>query len=267
MVRQLVSVLVAGVVGAAAGGARAEKDRLDVGEPVKNFTLKVVNDDVFGDAFVGIDRYVGPEAKEAKKAVLLSFFATYCEPCKRELPYLAALYDLYREKGLMIMSISIDKEQEKIDEAKALAGKANAKFPILSDRFNIVAKRFFIEKLPCVYLVDGAGKVEVVHVGYNDDISKSLFDTIRKLVGESTSDPVPDALARHMTGNTGPSSVSVPVEDAAKPPPAEVADAGGEKPTAPDEAAAAAVEEEKGKGKGKKKTKAVGKGKKKGKKK
>ncbi|MFC1611475.1 redoxin domain-containing protein [Myxococcota bacterium] len=194
----------------------AEKDRYDVGEAVKNFTLKVVNAEEAGEPYVGIDHYYGPEAKEPKKAILLSFFATYCEPCKREMPYLATLYDIYRDKGLMVLSVTIDKEPEKIEEVRELAREHRVKFPILSDRFNIVAKRYFIEKLPCVYLIDGVGKVSMVNIGYNDDISKNLLDNIRTAIGESTSDPVPDALVRHMKGNAGDSSVDVLSDDAGK---------------------------------------------------
>jgi thiol-disulfide isomerase/thioredoxin len=193
-----------------ATAARAEKDRYEVGEEVKNFTLKVLNPEEAGEPYVGIDRYYGPQAKEAKKAILLSFFATYCEPCKREMPYLEALYGLYKSKGLMILSVSIDKEPDKIEEVKALAKEANVSFPVLSDRFNIVAKRYFIEKLPCVYLIDGQGKVAMVNIGYNDDISKELLDQIRKSIGEPTSEPVPDVLARYMHGNLGESAVTVP---------------------------------------------------------
>jgi thiol-disulfide isomerase/thioredoxin len=195
--------MAAAVMLGTATAALAERDRYDVGEAVKNFTLKVVNPEDVGHPYIGIDRFYGPEAKEPKKAILVSFFATYCEPCKREMPYLAALYDTYADKGLMILSVSIDKEAEKIDEVAALAKEARVKFPILSDRFNIVAKRYFIEKLPCVYLVDGAGKVAMVKIGYSDDISRDLLDNIRTAIGEPTSDPVPDALAHHMAGHDG----------------------------------------------------------------
>lgn len=232
MMRWVCRVVGFAAVLALAPAAMADKDRYDIGESVKNFTLKVVNAEEAGQPYVGIDRYYGAEAKEPKKAILLSFFATYCEPCKREMPYLAALYDTYRDKGLMILSVSIDKEKEKIDEVAALAKESNVKFPVLSDRFNIVAKRYFIEKLPCVYLVDGSGKVAMVKIGYNDDVSKDLLDNIRTAIGEPTSDPVPDVLARYMHGNTGESTVDVPKDDGDTPP-AETGDTTAEGDTKP----------------------------------
>ena len=85
---------------------------------------------------------------------------------------------------------------------------------MLSDRFNIVAKRYFIAKLPCVYLVGADGKVSMVNVGYNDDISRALLDNIRKAVGEPTTDPIPEQLAAHLGGQGAPEAVNVPAEQA-----------------------------------------------------
>src|SRR5207247_2809104 len=66
------------------------------------FRSKAVNSEDIGDTYINIDRYYGQGAKEQKKALILSFFATYCEPCKKEMPYLAALYDSYKQKGLQV---------------------------------------------------------------------------------------------------------------------------------------------------------------------
>jgi len=185
------------VLAVLAGPAQA-KDRYDVGEPVPAFTLKVVNEAEAGEKYVSLDKFFGDTAKEKKKATIVSFFATYCAPCKKEMPYLAALYDHYRDKGLQILLVTIDKEAEKIDEAKALAKEAAVKFPVLSDRFNIVARRYFIEKLPCVYILNAEGKVALVNVGYSDDVTKGLLDAIRGQLGEPLSDPVPEALKKYM---------------------------------------------------------------------
>jgi len=180
------------------GPAPTEKDHFENGEVVPVFTLKTVNVEESGVSYVGVDAYYGPTAKEPKKAVLLSFFATYCEPCKREMPFLAALYDAYKDKGLAVLSVSIDKEAEKIDFIKNLAKASQVKFPVLSDRFNIVAKRYMIARLPCVYLINGDGKVALVNVGYNDDLSRQLLDEIRKVLGEPATEPLPEPLKKYL---------------------------------------------------------------------
>jgi thiol-disulfide isomerase/thioredoxin len=202
----LVSLMVLTVATAALAG----KDRYDIGETATPFSLKTLNPAESGMTWVRLDEVVGDKAKEKKKAVILTFFATYCEPCKREMPFLEALYEAYRDRGLLIVSLSIDKEATEINVVKELAHRHGVTFPILSDRFNIVAKRYYISKLPCVYLVDAAGKVAMVNVGYSDDISKKLLGEIRTAIGEPVDAPVPEAIARHMTGSTnGAESVEV----------------------------------------------------------
>lgn len=221
------------------------KDRFEIGEAVKSFTLKALNPDDSGESYVAIDNYYGPEAKSPKKAILLSFFATYCEPCKREMPYLAALHDTFKDQGLQVLLVTIDKDTQKIEEAKALARSAGVKFPVLTDRFNIVARRYFIEKLPCVYIIDDAGKVAMVNVGYSDDVSKVFLDEIRKLIGQPVSDPIPESLQKYVhAGPTTVASKSAPVEKVVPEEDPEGADA---------EEATAAPEDDKGKKDSKKK--------------
>jgi peroxiredoxin len=181
-----------------AAPAGAEKERFDVGEEVPRFTLKALNADQAGEAYVSIDRYVGADATDRKKALLVSFFATYCEPCKREMPFLGALYSTYKDEGFLSLVVSIDKDADKVEAAAALAKQSNVTFPVLSDRFNIVAKRYFINKLPCVYVLNGDGKVTMVNVGYTNDASHNVLAEVRKLLGESVNAPVPATLAKYM---------------------------------------------------------------------
>jgi peroxiredoxin len=185
----------------------AADTQLELGEEVNRFTLKAINADVVKERFVSIDRFYGPEAEEPKKAILLTFFATYCEPCKREMPFLVALYDIYRDRGLAVISVSIDSAEEQVEVARKLAETNKVSFPMLSDNYNIVAKRYLVSKLPCVYIIDGSGRVAFANIGYNDNMSRLLLDKIREALGVPATDPVPELLAKHMAGNSGPAVV------------------------------------------------------------
>ncbi|MBC7795076.1 MAG: TlpA family protein disulfide reductase [Clostridia bacterium] len=185
------------------------KDKFDVGELAPVFALRAVNGDVISENTVAVDRYFGSDAKLAKKAVLISFFATWCEPCKRELPFLAALYDTYKDKGVMVVSVSIDREPEQIDVIKSLATAAGAKYPVLSDRFNIVAKRYMVSKLPLVYVVSPDGKVAFSRVGFTEETPRAVTEEIRKLIGESNA-PIPDTLSRFLYTSTAVASAQKP---------------------------------------------------------
>lgn len=181
---------------AQAGG----KDRFAIGEPVPAFTLKTLNRKESGTNAVTLDHFFGASAKEPKKAVIISFFATYCKPCKKEIPLLAALHDTYGEDGLQVLLVSIDKEKPKLDEAVKLANKAKVKFPVLGDRFNIVARRYYVEKLPCLYILDANGKVAFVNIGYDDTAPQLLIDKVHEALGKAPDTPVPEALRAHLEG-------------------------------------------------------------------
>lgn len=188
-----------GLVVAQPGSAFAgDKEKFEVGEKVPVFTLKALNPEASGETWVSIDKYFQSSDQNPKKAILMSFFATYCEPCKKEMPYLAALYDTYKDQGLQVLLVSIDKDKENLDIAQKLAAENGVKFPVLADRFNIVARRYFIEKLPCVYILDGNGTVTEVHVGYSEGVGQSFLNAVRKNLGLPTSEPVPPALASYI---------------------------------------------------------------------
>ncbi len=174
------------LVGALQAGA-LQAGTLPVGARAEQFTLKVVNVDKVDKRILSLGHLVGEGAKDPKKLVVLSFFATYCEPCKRELPFLEELYKRYADQGLGILVVSIDKDKDVPGGAAkavgALAEENGLSYPILHDRFNIVAKRYGVEKLPCLYLIDGQGLVALTNVGYTDDFSTTLSTEVQQRLG------------------------------------------------------------------------------------
>jgi thiol-disulfide isomerase/thioredoxin len=183
--------------------ARASTEsRFKVGEKLESFALKAAYGAPKTGAFLSLrDYWKGGDIP--KKAVLLSFFATYCGPCKKEMPFLAALQQVYGHKGLQILLITIDKAADKRAEAVRLAKENGVTFPVLSDRFNIVARRYSIEKLPCIYLSDSEGIVRFSEVGYSGNVTQTIHRQILTVLGEPLSGPVPEALAPFLTSAKG----------------------------------------------------------------
>jgi len=177
------------------------EEEIGVGLPAPGFSLKTLNPDVAGLTWLALDRYVGEEAEDpAAKVVLLSFFASWCGPCQRELPFLAQLDGLYRGQGLRVVSISIDKEEAGIDAARRMAAGAKVAFPVLSDRFNFLAKRYLGDEapLPSVFLVARDGTVLRIERGYAKDASAFLLAEVQQALGLRTANAAvqPAALAR-----------------------------------------------------------------------
>src|SRR6476619_4058085 len=114
-----------------------------------NFRLPVYNADKVGATVVGLDKFVGPDASDKQtKILLLSFMASFCGPCKKEMPYLQSLHEKYKDQGLRIVMVSIDTEEEGQKKINDLIATNHVTFPVLKDRFNLAARRWLGSKTP-----------------------------------------------------------------------------------------------------------------------
>lgn len=166
-----------GLVLMATAAAYAGEELAETGHPAPVFRLPMYNPPPSGSTFLGIDKYVGPEAQDKQtKVLLVSFMASFCAPCKKEMPYLEALHEKYKDQGLRVMSVSIDTEEDGQKQIEALIAQNKVTYPVLKDRFNLVARRWLGNKspLPSVFLVKPDGTILAAHRGYSDDIARVL---------------------------------------------------------------------------------------------
>jgi thiol-disulfide isomerase/thioredoxin len=171
----------------------AAEEEIAIGLPAPTFTLKTLNPDVAGAAWIPLERYVGPDAEDAAaKVVLVSFFASWCEPCKKELPFLVALDRDYRELGLRVLGVNIDREDDAVEAARRLVAGAGVRYPVLTDRFNFLARRYLGAEapLPSVFLVRKDGTIARIERGYTKDASAFLLAEVRLALGL---EPLPPA--------------------------------------------------------------------------
>lgn len=166
--------------------ALAQEELAAEGKPAPMFRLPMYNGQPSGAPFLGLDRFVGPDAAEKDvKLVLLSFMASYCAPCKKEMPYLQWLHDTYKDQGLRVLSVSIDTEAEGQKVVEGLIAANKVTFPVLKDRFTFVARRWLgaEAKLPSVFMVNPEGMVTMVHRGYDKDVSAFLANEVESRLG------------------------------------------------------------------------------------
>ena len=116
-------------------------------KPAPDFALK----DIYGKT-VSLAQFKG-------KPVLLNFWASWCGPCKEELPSMQRLHEASKNNGeLQIIAISIDRSNfKKVNE---YAKNLNLSFPILLDPDRKTRKAYFIRGLPTSYLIDADGKLK-----------------------------------------------------------------------------------------------------------
>ena len=128
-----------------------------IGAAVEDFTLPKLSD----GSDVTFSSYKG-------KVVLLSFWASWCGPCRRELPAYNKTYETYKDKGFEIVAISVDRDtasaQGFIDK---LDGGVN--YTLLLDAKSMVMGRFDIVSMPTSFLIGPDGKVLHKEVGFSDE--------------------------------------------------------------------------------------------------
>jgi|HubBroStandDraft_6_1064221.scaffolds.fasta_scaffold333186_2 peroxiredoxin len=101
-----------------------------------------------------------------KKKLVLTFWASWCGPCRLEIPALQSFYERHRKdsSGFEILAISIDEERA---PAEAFATEMKSPFPMLLDLTGKTATAYHIESIPALYVVDESGKIIYGHVGYD----------------------------------------------------------------------------------------------------
>jgi thiol-disulfide isomerase/thioredoxin len=192
-------VLMGLMMGLVSGPVLAEAtEGLPKGTQAPNFRLPVVNEmatEQFGKWF-GPAKWIGSSPKDPKKLVLMSFFATYCVPCKKEMPELVRLFKTYETQGLGVTLVSIDKSLEKRKVVEELAKENQVTFPVLHDRFGVVGRRYKAERLPYVLFLDQQGVIQKVHIGYTEEMKAALENEVRAGLGLEPLAVVKDAPAK-----------------------------------------------------------------------
>ncbi|MBZ5708393.1 TlpA family protein disulfide reductase [Nannocystis pusilla] len=96
------------------------------------------------------------------KLVLVDFWASWCEPCRRELPELEALYRRHQAGGLEMIGVSLDEQRA---DAQAFLRDVVVSFPMIHDEGQALAKSWSPPKMPTLYVVDKDGKIVKVYEG------------------------------------------------------------------------------------------------------
>ncbi len=112
--------------------------------------------------------------------VFLNFWATWCPPCKEEMPSMERLYRRYKDKGFTILALSIDSGGPA--PVAAFAKKLGLTFPIGLDPKTTVANQYSVRGLPATFLIDRRGTIVAVAIGPRDWDGKAAHAAIESLL-------------------------------------------------------------------------------------
>lgn len=114
--------------------------------------------------------------------LLVNFWASWCSPCRKEMPELDALYRQYRDQGLTVWGISVDPRAE---QARAFADDLDVSYPLLLDSDMRVSGDYKVRAMPSTVVVDAAGRIRHTQLGFEPGTMEELEAVIRKLLAEA----------------------------------------------------------------------------------
>jgi len=140
------------------------------GGPAPDFALPALG----GDEVV-LSQYRG-------QVVMINFWATWCGPCRQEMPLLEGIYKKYKPMGFTMIGVNVEPDPKAAEEW--LAKNSPVSFPVAFDTDSKVSKLYKVNGMPNSVIIDRKGNVRLLHRGYKPGDENAYLDQIRALVRE-----------------------------------------------------------------------------------
>ena len=137
--------------------------------PAPNFTLKSLS-----GKNIKLSELTG-------NVVLINFWASWCGPCRQEMPLLNAIHNKYKPLGFTVLGVNVE---EQVANAKSFISERPVGFPILLDSKNRVSKLYKVIAMPTTVVIDRDGKIRFIHLGYQAGDEAKYRKMVKTLVRE-----------------------------------------------------------------------------------
>lgn len=134
-----------------------------------NFTLPSM-----GGSNIRLSEYRG-------EVVLVNFWASWCGPCRQEMPLLDKMYQRYKKAGFTLLGVNVEKDSSK---GQRIAEQLKLSFPVLFDKKQQVVDDYKVSSMPSTVLVDRDGNIRYVHLGYKAGDEKLYSKMVKELLIE-----------------------------------------------------------------------------------
>ena len=175
MKRRLPGILVLLTVVLAAG-ATVVQANLSKGDKAPDFKLRDLN----GKVVKLSELQKAPKKKAAKRVFLLDFWATWCPPCREEVPHLQKLHRKYSDEGLVVIGVAQDSDGG--ESVKPFVKKNKLTYRQLVDPRHEAARAYKVGPIPTTYIIDDKGVIRSVHLGFSKGMEKRLEEHVKALL-------------------------------------------------------------------------------------
>lgn len=127
-----------------------EVQKVEVGKKAPDFVLTDLNGEKHQ-----LSDYEG-------EGVLLNFWATWCKPCEKEMPFLNNQYQAYKNQGVHVIAVNVGESNVAVSD---FAKRYDLQFPIVTDKDSQVMTAYGVDPLPITFLIDKQGNVVEIHKG------------------------------------------------------------------------------------------------------
>ncbi|MEM7209003.1 MAG: TlpA disulfide reductase family protein [Pseudomonadota bacterium] len=142
---------------------------IELNSPSPDFSLRS-ND--------GINLRLG---EQRGQVVMINFWASWCGPCRQEMPLLDAMYQQFKPLGFTVLGVNVEQDTK---PAKNMLKSTPVTFPILFDDQNLVSQLYQVQAMPTTILVDRDGNMRYLHKGYKPGYEVKYEEQVRKLLRE-----------------------------------------------------------------------------------
>lgn len=115
------------------------------------------------------------------EVVMINFWASWCGPCRQEMPILEELYSRYSRAGFTILGVNVEPDPADADK---ILKDIPVSFPVLYDTESKVSQLYSVEAMPSTILVDRDGNLRYLHRGYKPGYEDAYRDQIKELIRE-----------------------------------------------------------------------------------
>ena len=115
------------------------------------------------------------------KVVLINFWASWCGPCRQEMPLLDRLHHRYEDTGFTVLGVNVEGDSK---PAQEIVDKTKVTFPVLIDEGQKVSELYDLEAMPSTIVIDRDGVIRYIHLGYKPGDESKYVEVVKKLIRE-----------------------------------------------------------------------------------